>query len=75
VVEQILLQRYGLKEEDVARSTGTYMSALKDVLADSAYALERLMLREIEAKTGLQAYTLEEAVIKLRASYPETAQG
>ncbi len=69
VIHQIFYERYGLKREDVALKTGTYMSALKDMLGSSAPVLERYMLREIEEETRITAPTIEEAVHLLKAHF------
>ncbi len=72
VIHQIFYERYGLKREDAALKTGTYMSALKDMLGSSAPALERYMLREIEEETRIKAPTIEEAVHLLKAHFGES---
>jgi hypothetical protein len=66
VLEQIFLERYQLKPEDLVLRTGPYMSALKDMLGESSGVLEKIMLDEIERKSGVRAHTVEEAVNLLK---------
>jgi hypothetical protein len=72
VIDQMFYERYGLRREDVVFRTGAYMSALKDMLGSSASVLERAMLVQIEAETGLETYTIEEAVQLLKKLYPQS---
>ena len=69
VLQQIFFERYGLKRQDVAYRTGTYMSALKDMLGSSGPVIEKYMLREIEEAAGTKANTMEEAVHLLKTQW------
>ncbi len=71
VLYGVLENRYALRSGDISTRTGTYMSALRDLLGSSATVVERYVLREVREETGIEAHTLEEAVAKLKKKFGE----
>jgi hypothetical protein len=65
-IDRVLLERYGLKREDLVSRPSSYMDALKNLLGSSASVLESSMLDEITRETGIKAGSMEEAVRLLR---------
>jgi hypothetical protein len=74
VIDTLLMQRHGLRREDIAYRPGAYMSAMKDILDSGAQVLEKVMLEEIQAQTGITAMTMEDAVFKLKSTYKDQAE-
>ena len=74
-VDAVLSGRYGLHKEDLAYNPGAYMSAMKDILDAGCDVLQKLMLEEIRQKTGVVAFSMEEAVFRVRGYFGETEPG
>jgi len=74
VVDVIVVIRYGLCREDIARVPGEYMSAMKDLLDTGCEVLETLILEEVRVQTGIVAMSVEEAAFKLKRYFGEPSE-
>jgi hypothetical protein len=69
VIDTLLVQRYGLYEEDIAYRPGAYMSAMKDLLDTGCEVLQRVILEEVRKETGIEAMSVEEVACRLKEGY------
>jgi hypothetical protein len=64
---ELLWRRHGVTKDDIIDNPGKFMTALKVLLDSSAFVLETYALDEIERNLKISAYSLEDAIAKLRA--------
>jgi hypothetical protein len=69
VLYAMLEERYELRPTDIALKPGQFMSALRHLLGNSALVIETFMLYNIDEKTRVRGWSLEDAVYKLKAAY------
>lgn len=69
VIYGLMERRYGLRAEDIVTKPGVYVSGLRDLLGSSCIVVEKHVLAEIRQTEGIDAYTIEDAVFKLKKKY------
>jgi len=71
VLYAMLEERYELRPTDIALRPGEFMSALRHLLGHPALVIESEMLAWIKETTEVKGWSLEDAVDKLKAAYPD----